>query len=96
MKYVHAWEEREMNHLMRAILTLKSTREAKRFFRDLCTREELIEMAKRWQAAGLIDKGVPYREVSRKTGLSTTTVTRVADWLYGGKGGYQLMLKRVA
>ena len=51
-------------------------------------------MAHRWQAARLVEEGLPYHEVSRRTGASTTTVTRVAHWLRHGEGGYRLALDR--
>ena len=51
-------------------------------------------MAHRWQAAQLVDQGLPYHEVARQTGASTTTVTRVAHWLRHGEGGYRLALDR--
>ena len=94
MKSDHHWLNQEAKGLFKAILRLKTTKEAAKFFRDLCTLEELTEMARRWQAAKLLKKGRPYREVAEKTGLSTTTVTRVAHWLNHGEGGYQLILKR--
>ena len=49
-------------------------------------------MAHRWQVARLVDEGLPYHEVSRRTGASTTTVTRVAHWLRHGEGGYRSAL----
>lgn len=78
-----------------AITKLKTPNEAAKFFRDLCTLEELAEMAKRWQAVKMLNKNRPYREIAKKTGLSTTTVTRVAHWLNYGEGGYKLILKRI-
>ena len=43
-------------------------------------------MAHRWQVAQLVDQGLPYHEVAKQTGASTTTVTRVAHWLrHGGR-----------
>ena len=62
------------------------------FLRDLCTLEELEELSARWEAAQLIAKKMPYREVAEKTGLSTTTVTRIAHWLHHGEGGYATAL----
>ena len=45
--------------------------------------------------ARLLDKGIPYREISEKTGISTATVTRVARCLtYGKEGGYRRILER--
>jgi TrpR-related protein YerC/YecD len=73
---------------------LRTTDEAARFFRDLCTFSELEALTHRWHAARLVDEGLPYHEVSRQTGASTTTVTRVAQWLRHGEGGYRLALDR--
>jgi TrpR-related protein YerC/YecD len=88
------WRTRGTSELFEAILSLETIEEAERFFRDLCTIAELEAMAHRWQAARLVDEGLPYHEVSRRTGASTTTVTRVAHWLRHGEGGYQLAIER--
>jgi len=79
---------------MEAVLTLETVEEAERFFRDLCTLTELEAMAHRWHAARLVSEGHPYHEVSKLTGASTTTVTRVAHWLRHGEDGYRLALDR--
>ncbi len=80
--------------LFEAMLTLKSVPELKKFFRDLCTRTELAALAERWQVVQLLQSGISYREISKQTGASTATVTRVAQWLNHGEGGYQLVLRR--
>jgi uncharacterized protein YerC len=51
-------------------------------------------MAHRWEVAQLLDEGLPYLEVAKRAHASTTTVTRVAQWLRRGEGGYGLALKR--
>lgn len=83
-----------MEDLFRAILRLRTQDELERFFRDLCTPQELEAMAHRWQIAKLLDRGLPYQEVARQAHASTTTVTRVAQWLRPGSGGYRLALDR--
>ena len=70
------WRTRETRELFEAILALETIEEAERFFRDLCTLGEIEAMTHRWQAARLVSEGLPYHEVSRRTGASTTTVTR--------------------
>jgi TrpR-related protein YerC/YecD len=90
----HRWASPEIRELLETILELESSDEAERFFRDLCTLAELEAMAHRWQVAKLVDAGLPYHEVSRRTGASTTTVTRVAHWLRHGEDGYRLALDR--
>lgn len=83
-----------MKDLFEAILALESVDEAERFLRDLCTLGELEAMAHRWEVAKLVEEGLPYHEISRRTGASTTTVTRVAHWVRHGEGGYRLALER--
>jgi TrpR-related protein YerC/YecD len=92
----HPWETKEMRDLFDAMLVLETRAEVERFFRDLCTLSELEAMAHRWQVAKLVEKGMPYLEISERTGASTTTVTRVAHWLKHGEGGYRLALDRAA
>ena len=82
------------NELYATIASLRTTDEARRFLRDLCTRSELEAMAHRWEFAKLLDEGLPYLEVAKRAHASTTTVTRVAQWLHNGEGGYRLALKR--
>lgn len=91
----HNWETAEIKDLFETILSLETLDEAERFLRDLCTLAELEAMAHRWRVAKLVDQGLPYHEVSRRTGASTTTVTRVAHWLRHGENGYRLALDRL-
>ncbi|MFA5792470.1 MAG: YerC/YecD family TrpR-related protein [Candidatus Gracilibacteria bacterium] len=84
-----------LENLYRAILTLKSEEECKNFFRDLCTISELMAMSERFDVVKKIDEGTSYREINKKTGVSTATITRVAHWLHHGMGGYRLALDRI-
>jgi TrpR-related protein YerC/YecD len=92
----HPWRTPETDDLFDAILSLRTPDEAQRFFRDLCTLQEIETLTHRWQAARLLDQGLPYLEVAARTGASTTTVTRVAQWLKRGADGYRLVLDRRA
>lgn len=82
-------------NLAAAILTLRSVEECRDFFRDLCTPAELQAMADRWAVVECLQRGLPYREVQRTTGVSLTTIGRVARYLAQGAGGYQLALGRL-
>lgn len=86
---------KDMKELFGAIAGLKTPDECKKFFRDLCTLAELNAMSERWQVAKQVRQGIPYRNIAKKTGASTATVTRVAHWLHHGMGGYQLVLHRL-
>jgi len=82
--------------LARALLTARDVEEMERLLVDLTTPQELHALAERWQVAKLLDQGRPYREIGAATGMSTTTVTRVARFLrHEPHGGYRLALDRL-
>ena len=89
-----AWPTAQHKDLFETIASLRTSAEAERFLRDLCTMSELDALAHRWEVARLLDEGLPYLEVARRAHASTTTVTRVAQWLRRGEGGYELALRR--
>jgi TrpR-related protein YerC/YecD len=86
------WRTPNIEALFEAILRLDSTDEAAAFFRDLCTLGELHDMGQRWAVVRMLDQGLHYAEISRSTGASTATITRIASWLKHGEGGYRAML----
>ena len=73
-------------------LAARTRDELKRFLRDLCTLGELEALVHRWQIVRLLDQGLPYLEIAERVHTSTATVTRVAQWLRHGAGGYTLAL----
>lgn len=83
-----------LDDLADVILMLETPDEVRRFLRDLCTLPELEALAHRWQIARLVDEGISYLEIARRVPTSTATVTRVAQWLRHGSGGYRLALDR--
>ncbi len=84
----------EVERLFGAILHLRTPDECAAFFRDLCTIPELVTLAHRWQVAQLLEEGLPYHEIARRTGASTATITRINTWRRFGTGGYRLALER--
>ena len=93
----HIADPADRRALFAAVRSLKTDAECGAFFADLCTPAELEALSGRWKVARLLDKGIPYREISQKTGISTATVTRVARCLtYGSDGGYRRLLDRAA
>jgi TrpR-related protein YerC/YecD len=83
-----------LDELADALLSLRTRDEARRFLRDLCTFPELEALAHRWQTVLLLDQGMPYVEIAGRVPTSTATVTRVAQWLRHGMGGYGIALER--
>ncbi len=90
-----SWNNEPVQDLFKAILKLKNVNECEDFFRDLCTLSELKAMSERWAVVQKVQQKIPYRQISEETGASTATVTRVAQWLNRGEGGYKLVLKRM-
>jgi TrpR-related protein YerC/YecD len=91
---VSSWKTPQLKRLAKAFGSLKTEAEMLNFLRDLCTLEELEEMSGRWQVVQLLAKGKAYREIAKETGVSTTTITRIAHWLNHGEGGYKTALKQ--
>jgi TrpR-related protein YerC/YecD len=81
--------------LYTAVAALETPDECRAFFRDLCTPAEIQAMADRWAVVDFLNRGVPYREIHRLTGVSVTTIGRVARFLAGGNGGYATVAKRL-
>ncbi len=83
--------------LSEALLLVRSPSEVRAFLEDLCTPAEIRTMAERWHVAGLLDEGkLTYREIHEATGVSTTTIVRVARFLrQGDNGGYRVLLDRL-
>ena len=86
----------EVDTLFRGILTLQSIEECYAFFEDVCTAKELLDIAQRLRAAKMLQSGENYLEVSRVTGMSTATISRVNKCLTYGEGGYDMVLSRLA
>ena len=68
--------------LCEALLTPGSREEMARLLTDLCTPAEIRTLAERWHVARLLDgSGLSYRDIHEATGVSTTTIVRVARFL---------------
>ena len=90
------WKTPAVKRLAQALLTLQTEEEVLAFLRDVCTIAEINEMSGRFAAVELLNAGEPIRNVAEKTGLSTTTVSRVSQWKNSiGEGGYDLVLSRI-
>ena len=90
------WRTPDIEALFEAILRLETLDEAEPFLRDLCTLKELRDLAQRWAVVRRLDAGEHYAAISRETGASTATITRIASWLNHGEGGYREALVRQA
>lgn len=85
-----------IDELFRAILSLKDLDECYRFFEDLATVPELKSLAQRLQVAKMLLANETYTLISKNTGASTATISRVKNSLFYGEDGYKLVLSRLA
>lgn len=88
-----AYRKRTEDALFRAVMSLGDIHECRNFFKDLCTPAELQALVDRWQVVELLKEDLPYRKISEMTGVSVTTIGRVARFLADGFGGYDAALR---
>ncbi len=84
-----------VDRLFEAVLSLESVEECYRFFEDICTIKEVLEMAQRLDTAILLDEGKNYQTISQEVGISTATISRVNKCLVYGSEGYRLAIDRL-
>ena len=81
--------------MYRAILSLETVEECKKFFDDLCTVTELQAMEQRFEVAALLRRGLIYNDILEKTGASSATISRVSRSLQHGADGYAIVFQRL-
>ena len=88
-------EDAALARLLDAICSLRTPEEARALLSDLCTPREVADLSQRLEVARMLSQGSSYVDVSRETGASSTTVSRVSKCLNGPAGGYRLVLSRL-
>ena len=76
-----------------AILKLETLEACRKFFEDVCTIKELQDISQRLEVAALLKAGKNYQTITKETGASTATISRVNKCLNYGSGGYELVLQ---
>ena len=92
---MHHMESDSVNQLFDAIVSLKSREECKKFFEDICTVKETLDLAQRLDVAILLNQGASYQTIAQQINVSTATISRVSRCLNYGSGGYRLVLERM-
>ena len=85
----------DIKYFLKAVLLLENEEECRKFFEDICTVKELIDISQRLCVAKALKEGKSYSEVSKETGASTATISRVNKCLVYGDGGYTTILDRL-
>lgn len=89
------YQNEQTDHLIEALLSLKTTEEAYRFLEDVLTIQEMKTITQRLEVAVMLRNKETYQEIVRKTGASTTTIGRVNRTLQYGADGYATVLDRL-
>ncbi|MBQ9757678.1 MAG: TrpR-like protein YerC/YecD [Clostridia bacterium] len=84
-----------MERLIKAVLNLKSEEECYNFFEDICTIKEIQDMSQRLEVALMLSQNKSYVEISKETGASTATISRVNKCLNYGSDGYKAALEKL-
>lgn len=84
------------DRLFEAILKLESIEECYKFFEDICTIKELVDISQRLKVAEMLLAEKSYQEISRETGASTATISRVNRCLLYGSGGYRSVIEKLS
>ena len=87
--------QKTVEQLFRAILSLETVEECDKFFEDAFTMQELESIAQRFDVACRLDQGGSYVEINKETGASTATICRVSKCLNYGSGGYRIAIDRM-
>ena len=85
----------EIERLVKAVLKLETEDECFSFFEDICTIKEIQDMAQRLQVAEMLNQNKSYTEISKETGASTATISRVNKCLNYGSDGYRRVLEKL-
>ena len=84
-----------VDKLFEAILNLGSVDECYNFFEDICTIKEIQDMSQRLEVAIMLKDGLNYQDISKQTGVSTATISRVSKCLNYGSGGYDNAIEKL-
>ena len=85
----------ETDRLFKGILSLSTTEECYKFFEDVCTVQEVIDMGQRLSTAAMLNDKENYADIQKAIGVSTATISRVNRCLKYGSGGYEIVLKNL-
>lgn len=84
-----------VDYLFEAVLSLKEREECYTFFEDICTVNELLSLAQRFEVASMLRSKKTYLEIADRTGASTATISRVNRSLNYGNDGYDMVFDRI-
>ncbi len=88
-------KDESIDKLFEAILLLENIEECYKFFEDICTVSEIKAIAQRLEVVKMLREKKKYSEITKATGASTATISRVNRCFEYGADGYKLILDRL-
>ena len=88
-------EKQNMQQFYKAVMSLKTEEECRRFFDDVATIKEILDLSSRLEVARMLTDKKVFNEISKETGASSATISRVNKCLIYGEGGYATVLDRI-
>ena len=92
---MNIFDENHSKLLVKAILTLETEDEVKAFLEDIMTTKEIIDISPRLGVAKMLREKEVYNKISKETGASSATISRVNRCCLYGAGGYKTVLDRL-
>ncbi len=89
------WKSHDTDELFKAILSLENLKECYEFFEDACTIKEILDISQRLKVAKMLKSKINYQTISKETGASTATISRVSKCIEYGSGGYDKVIERI-
>ena len=90
--------DKEMSNLKQfyqAVLSLENEDEVRKFFDDVATIKEILDLSSRLEVARMLYEKKVFSEISKETGASSATISRVNKCLTYGEGGYATAIERM-
>ena len=92
---MNKFHSESVDTLVKGLLKLETEEECYAFLEDVCTIKELQDMAQRFDVALKLSDGFNYNQVSKETGASSATISRVNKCLMYGNNGYKTVINRI-
>ena len=88
-------DKQNMQQFYKAVLALEDEDECRKFFDDVATIKEVLDLSSRLEVARMLTEGRVFSDISKETGASSATISRVNKCLNYGEGGYAAVLERI-
>ena len=88
-------DKQNMQQFYKAVLALQDEEECRKFCDDEATIKEVLDLSSRLELARMLTDGRVFSDISKETGASSATISRVNKCLNYGEGGYSTVLDRI-